>query len=164
MERTERIAALGPLRARILDCLGGNSRWAPGFFDPAPAADVFGAFRGYVHGLAGRLGTAPDPTTLSLLAAARLLTGELAAAREIVERLPRTPPRLDHGAGHCLTAAPEVLRAVLPLPPELSDSRRWLAGSHEQATLTRWLSEHEKGLSWRERDAVYVWSGEPAAG
>jgi len=34
MNRTEQMAVLGPLRSRILDCLGGNSRWAPGYWDP----------------------------------------------------------------------------------------------------------------------------------
>lgn len=156
MDRTQRLNALGPVRLRLLDCLGGNSRWAPGYFDPSPDVDVFDAFRDYVHGLGAKWGTLDDPTALSLLSAARLMIGDLAAAREILDRLPEKPIKLDHGAGQCLVAAPQTLRAVLPLPAQLSDSSRWLAGSEEQRSLLDWLSAHESRLHWHEKSGSYT--------
>ena len=76
--------------------------------------------------------------------------------REIVDHLPAKPIKRDHGAGQCLVAAPQTLRAVLPLPPELSDSTRWLAGSDEQRALLNWLSAHEKHLQWQEMSGSYA--------
>lgn len=156
MDRTQRLNSLGPVRLRLLDCLGGNSRWAPGYFDPPPDANIFDAFRSYVQGLGAHWATLTDPPAVSLLAAARLMIGDLAAAREILERLPEKPIKLDHGAGQCLVAAPQTLRAVLPLPAELSDSSRWLAGSDEQKALLAWLSEHEPHLRWQEESGGYT--------
>lgn len=156
MDRTQRLSALGPVRLRLLDCLGGNSRWAPGYFDPPPDTDVFEAFRSYVQRLGAQWGTLTDPTALSLLAAARLMIGEVAAAGEILDRLPDKPIKLDHGAGSCLVAAPQTLRAALPLPAEFADSSRWVAGSDAQKALLAWLSTHQDRLQWDEKDGRYV--------
>jgi len=156
MNRTEQMAVLGPLRSRILDCLGGNSRWAPGYWDPRPDADTLASFRTYVQGLGDRWGSLTDPTSVSLLAAARLLIGDITAAHDIIERLPDKPVKLDHGAGQCLVAAAQVLRASLPLPADLTDSTRWLEGSEEQARLKAWLAIHERALRWVEEQGVYL--------
>jgi hypothetical protein len=156
MDRTQRLTPLGPVRLRLLDCLGGNSRWAPGYFDPPAEGNIFDAFRGYVQGLGAQWGQLTDPTAVALLAAARLMIGDITAAREILERLPEKPIKLDHGAGQCLIAAPQTLRAALPLPAELSDSSRWLAGSDQQKALLTWLSEHERNLRWQEESGSYT--------
>jgi hypothetical protein len=56
----------------------------------------------------------------------------------------------------CLVAAPQVLRASLPLPAELTDSTRWLAGSEEQGRLRTWLADKERALQWMNVHGVYV--------
>ena len=76
--------------------------------------------------------------------------------REIVDRLPAKPIKRDHGAGQCLVVAPQTPCAVLPLPAELSDSTRWLAGSDTQKALLNWLSAHETHLHWQERSGSYA--------
>ncbi len=92
------------------------------------------------------------------------MIGDISAAREILARLPETPLELDHGAGHCLVAAPQILRAALPLPSELSDSSRWLAGSDEQKALLTWLTAHESLLHWHEKTGIYTRGGQLLAG
>ena len=61
-------------------------------------ADVVEAFASYVAELSARWASETDPLAMSLLAAARLLTGDASAARVIVNRLPPTYPKLDLGA------------------------------------------------------------------
>jgi len=156
MNRDEHMAVLGPLRSRILDCLGGNSRWAPGYWAPPANGDTLESFRTYVQGMGERWGSLTDATSVSLLAAARLLIGDISAAHDIIAHLPDKPVKLDHGAGQCLVAAPQVLRATLPLPADLSDSTRWLAGSEDQTRLKAWLSANQPALRWNEKQAVYV--------
>ena len=123
----------------------------------APAdVEPLTSFRAYVQGLGDRWGSLTDPTSVSLLAAARLLTGDIAAAHDIIEHLPPKPVKLDHGAEQCLVAAPQVLRATLPLPAGLADSTRWLAGSEEHARLKAWLADHERALQWMGKQGVYA--------
>ncbi len=155
MDRDARLSPLGGQRLRVLDCLGGNNRWAPGYFEPDTDADVFSAFRTYVARLSETWAAESEPSALSLLAAARLLTGELAAAHTIVDTLPAAPVALDHGAGVCAAVPVRALSTVLPVPPALADSRRWLAGSPAQAALRAWLSEHAAQLQWREAAGIY---------
>jgi len=100
---------------------------------------------------------ATDPTTRALVGAARLLTGDLSGAGTIVENLPVTPVKLDHGMGYCLTASQSSLRVALPqLPTSLQDTSRWLAGSAEQAALRTWLEQQASQLVWDEPRGVYV--------
>jgi hypothetical protein len=155
MDRTTRLSHLGPQRLRLLECLGGNDPRAAGYFAPAPDVDVFGAFRQYVESLSLRWAAERDPLTVSLLAAARLMTGDLAAAGVIVDHLPAEPAKLDHGAGICVVVPLYTLRTVLPLPHDLSDTRRWVAGSAEQAALRRWLSQRGSDLRWVEDAGEY---------
>jgi hypothetical protein len=117
--------------------------------------DVFSAFRGYAQRLSREWASATDPLTASLLAAARLLTGDLSAAGMILEHLPGTATKLDHGAGFCLVAPLHALSAALPLPRDLTDVTRWLADSPEERAIRAWLSEHGDDLRWVEADGVY---------
>jgi hypothetical protein len=154
-DRAAQLSPLGPQRLRLLDCLGGNTRLAPGYFSPPPGADILEAFARYVTDLSARWVGDTDPLVVTLLAAARLLTGDAAAARFIVDRLPATLPKLDHGAGFCLITPQQVLAATLPLPPQLADIRRWLADSPEQNALRAWLDQHQTQLHWAPDAAVY---------
>jgi hypothetical protein len=160
MDRTTWLSPLGTQRLRLLECLGGNNPRAPGYFIPEGDADVLGAFRHYVQRLSGQWAAETDDLTVSLLAAARLLTGDLSAAGVIVDHLPAKPTKLDHGAGICLVMPLHALSTALPLPRELVDTSRWLAGSPEQAALAAWLAEHREDLRWAEAEGVY----HPAAG
>ena len=38
MDRDAQLAPLGVQRLRVLDCLGGNNRWAQGYFQPDAGA------------------------------------------------------------------------------------------------------------------------------
>ena len=155
MDRTAHLQPLGPQRLRALDCLGGNSPRAPGYFEPAVDVDIFEAFRRHVAQLSQQWAAETDPLTVSLLAAGRLLCGDLTAADVILDHLPAQAIKLDHGAGRCLVLPVRALAAALPLPPTLADTGRWLAGSAEQAALRTWLRDHRDALHWIEADGVY---------
>lgn len=155
MERSARLAPLGFQRLRLLDCLGGDSRWAPGYFDPPPNSDIFSAFAAHVRHLSARWADEADPLAVSLLAAGRLMIGDIAAARTIVDHLPVEAFEPDHGAGYCVTAPLDALNATLPLPDDLRDTKRWVADSPEQERLRAWLDGHERRLRWLEEDGVY---------
>jgi hypothetical protein len=162
-DRAARLSPIGRQRLRVLDCLGGNFRFAPGYFSPLPGVDIHEAFARHVVDLSARWAGETDRLTITLLAAARLLIGDKSAARTIVDRLPPAPPRLDHGAGFCLIAAQQVLAAVLPLPAELADIQRWLAGSPEQGALRAWVDQHQDRLLWDQDAAVYKLAGATSA-
>src|SRR5688572_3016445 len=132
MERTAWLSSLGFQRLRLLECLGGNNPRLPGYFSGPTDEDVLSAFRQYVIRLSRQWAAEADPLTVSLLAAARLLTGDLSAAHVVVDHLPAQPVKLDHGAGYCLVTPLVALSTALPLPPELADTTRWLAGTPEQ--------------------------------
>jgi hypothetical protein len=153
---TERLKPLGRQRLRILSCLGGDMRHLPQYLVIQPDEDVLLAFRSFVQRLVAEWNAESDPLTKSLLAAGRLLTGDLSGADDIIDNLPAEPFKRDHGAGHCLVAPVETLAAVLPLPAAVSPAARWLAGSAEQAALRTWFAEHRNELEWREREGDYV--------
>jgi hypothetical protein len=153
--RTARFLPLGYQRLRLLGCLGGDTSFAPGYFDPAPGTDIFEAFRQYVVRMSQTWAAESDPMTLSLLAAARFLIGKLDAAEVILDHLPAKAFKLDHGAGYCVVMPQTVLRTALPLPSELTDINRWLAGSIEQDQLRAWLTANRERLLWNEKDGVY---------
>lgn len=155
MERTTQLLPLGLQRLRLLDCLGGTNPHASGYFQPAAGTDIFTAFHHYVTYLTHAWATESDPTTISLLAAARFLTGDLAAAAVILDHLPVEAAKLDHGAGICLVMPLYALKTGLPLPAELTETNRWLAGSADQAALRAWLAENGHRLFWIEAAGVY---------
>jgi hypothetical protein len=155
MDRTTWLSPLGFQRLRLLECLGGNNPRAPGHFVLEGDVDVFGAFRRYLHRLSQEWRAESDSLTVSLLAAARLLTGDLSSAGMILDHLPVKATKLDHGAGFCLVTPLHALSAALPLPRELADTTRWLAGSPEQGAIRAWVGEHGEDLRWVEADGVY---------
>lgn len=155
MDQT-RLQSLGPQRLRVLVCLGGDMPRAPGHFAPDPGADIFSAFREHVTALSQRWTAGADPSVLALPAAARLLCGDLAAAETILDCLPAAPIERDHGAGLCLVLPFHVLASALPLPRELAETRRWLAGSAEQGALRAWLAAHRGRLRWVEEAGAYA--------
>lgn len=164
-DRAARLAPLGLQRLRIASCLGGDMPRLPQYFDPAPGEDVFAAFRAFVERVAQAAQAAPDALTRSLIGAARLLTGELAGADEVLDHLPAQPYPRDHGAGYCLVAPAQALAAALPaLPAGLGDATRWLAGSSEQRALRAWLERHRARLRWDEARAIYLLNEAPPAG
>lgn len=153
--RTTRLLPLGNTRLRLLGCLGGDNTFAPGYFDPPPEKDIFVAFRDYVARMSQTWAQESDPLSLSLFAAARVLTGDLKSAEIICDHLPVQPFKLDHGAGYCVVTPQTTLCASLPLPDELTDIDRWLAGSTAQKALRIWLSENRDKLLWDEKQAKY---------
>src|SRR5215831_9622457 len=117
--------------------------------------DIFAAFGYHVARLSQQWADASDPITISLIAAARFLCGDIAAAEVILDHLPVDAFKLDHGAGICLVAPLYALSATLPLPAQLKDTNRWLAGSTEQTALRAWLAEHRGKLRWVEEKAIH---------
>jgi hypothetical protein len=126
---------------------------APSFVPPEDMS-IFDAFRMFIAERSRPL-TEDTPLGISLVAAGRLLIGELAAAGLIIDHLPDEPFVLDHGAGWCCLVPVQVMKNALPLPPELRDTSRWLQGSIEQAALRAWLADHRDRLRWIESEAVY---------
>jgi hypothetical protein len=149
-DSTSRFAPLGLQRLRLLGCIAGKCK-----FDPPADANIFDAFRSHIGQLSKRLARETDPLTVSLLAAARFLTGDLVAANIVLDRLPAHAIELDHGAGSCLVMPLCALSTALPLPANLQETKRWVQGSAEQAALRAWLAEHRDKLHWVEREGVY---------
>jgi hypothetical protein len=156
MDRVTRLSPLGLQRIRVLDCLGGNNKRAPGYFEPPVDVDIFKAFATYVAQVSHLRAGDAHPLTTCLLAAGRLLTGDLAAADVVLDHLPTEAVRLDHGAGICLVTPLYALSVVLPLPAGLRNTDRWVAGSAEQAALRAWLAKHRNELRWIEAEGLYL--------
>jgi hypothetical protein len=161
MDRFTRLSPLGLHRIRVLDCLGGNSPVAPGYFDLPDDTDIFRAFHEHLARMSELCAGDTNPLTVSLLAAGRVLMGDLAAADVILDNLPAEAFTLDHGAGICVVTPLYVLKSALPLPASLGDASSWVAGSGAQAALRTWLAEHRDRLRWVEADGVYLPSAEP---
>lgn len=153
--RTAQFLPLGYNRLRLLGCLGGDSPIMPGYFNPDPDRDIFEAFHHYVASMSLKWAAETDRITISLLAAARVLTGDLASAEAIIDQLPIKTNKLDHGMGYCIVMPQTVLKTSLPLPAELPDIYRWLADSSEQSALRIWLKQNHDKLIWDEKNAVY---------
>lgn len=154
--RNDWLIPLGLQRCRVLECLGCTDPRSPGFLKMPSDADAFTAFRTHAEALYHRWSDTTHQQTIRLLAAARVLIGDLAAADVILDQLPMVPYQLDHGHGYCNIADLYALSGVLPLPQSLKDTTRWLAGSSEQTELRAWLAAHRALLQWVERDGVYV--------
>ena len=143
-------AVLGYPRCRLMACLGGDVPLHAPVFDPPPGADVRAAFHEFV---ASRLADAPK----ALAGAARLYTGDLSGADEILDHLP-----VQRGLrGWCNTLPYQALTVALPLPTTLGEPSTWLAGSPEQAALRQWLEQHRRALRWDEVEGNYRWSEPP---
>ena len=155
MDRITQLSPLGLQRLRLLECLGGNSRHAPGFFAPAIEVDIRAAFAAHIRQLSDRWGDDTDRLLIALLAAARVLSGDVAAAYQVLDRFPAATVITDHGAGMCLTAPFHALSHALPLPDTLRDIGSWLDGSASQAALRAWISEHRDRLRWLDVEGCY---------
>jgi hypothetical protein len=155
MLRAQLIEPLGLARMRVLECLGGNDRFAAGYFSIDATQDLFVEFRNHVARLNDQWASEKDPLTRNLLAAGRLVIGDVDAAYEILDRSPAAEIKLDHGAGSCTVVPFATIAAVFPLPRELSDSRKWYIDSPALEALRGWLQQHRDLLSWSESDGVY---------
>jgi len=153
--RTEILKPLGFHRNRLLSCLGADLPHTSSFFQPDPDVDPFTAYRNFVEGLSAQWAAASDRATVTLLAAARLLYGELSAASTIVDHFPQRPIRTDRDAGICLLSPHYALAATLPLPEALRDTSAWLAGSPQQTALRSWIEEYAANLRWNQPAGVY---------
>jgi hypothetical protein len=122
---------------------------------PAPGTDIFEVFCAYVIRMSEMWVNETDPLDVSLLAAARLLMGDLDAAEIIVDHLPEKAVKPDHGAGYCVFMPQSVLCTSLPLPANLTYIDNWLADSKDQAVLRTWLKTNRGRLSWCENTGVY---------
>jgi hypothetical protein len=156
MDRVARLRSLGRRRVEVFECLGGNFRSQPSYFALPADTDIFAAFRAFIAHVTQLYASDTNPLTISLLAAARLLTGDLAAADVILDHLPPDDFKLDHGAGRCLMVPLYTLSATLPLPTDMKRTDRWLAYAHEPAALRAWLAEHREKLRWVEVQGVYL--------
>lgn len=153
-EQAKRLASLGYTRRRMISCLGGDMPSLPQYLKLRTDEDAFQAFRGFVERMIQRCQTDEDQLTRALIGAARLLIGDLAGADEVLDHLPVTRVKLDHGAGYCLVVPTQTLQTVLPLPPALRDAQL-VAGSREQAALHSWLEQHRSNLVWDEMSGQY---------
>jgi hypothetical protein len=155
MERQQLLDPLGFVRLRILECLGGNDRHAAGYFPLDVDQDVFLAFREHIERLSDAWSSEKDPLTRNLLAAGRLVIGDIDAANDIFDRIPHEVMRLDHSAGVCVVAPFATIAVVLPLPTELRDRQNWQQGSPTLDALRRWIRQHHYRLLWAEAEGVY---------
>jgi hypothetical protein len=149
------LSPLGLQRLRVLDCLQ-SLNFPPRFTaEQLPDETAFATFRRVVAEHSTKRAATADPFIMSLLAAGRLLIGDLTGAEVIVDHLPAKAVKLDHGAGVCLVAPLYAMVTALPLPPDLQDTKRWVAGSAEQAALRAWLVAYRDKLVWHEADGAY---------
>ena len=155
MDGFSRLLSLGRQRLRIFECLG-TSRFSPAYFEPDADADIFEAFHAFVARTSQLLAGDTCPISVSLLAAGRVLTGDLAAADVVLDHLPPDDFKLDHGAGVCSLAPLYALCAALPLPTDMKRTDRWRADAHEPTALRAWLASHRDKLRWVEAPGVYL--------
>jgi hypothetical protein len=146
-------------------------RWCRGFrsalperWGLPPGEDVFRAFRAFVQRMIQTSVAIDEQPKRALIGAARLFTGDIAGADEIVDHLPATPVKLDHGAGYCLVVPTEALQMALPLLASLRDRSRLVAWSTEQAALRHWLEQHPSQLAWDEARSQYRIASRDIAG
>ncbi|MEP7367850.1 MAG: hypothetical protein ABI972_31700 [Acidobacteriota bacterium] len=151
VEHTELHKALGFHRNRLLVCLGADLT----LLAPRDESDPFALYRGFVQGISVQWAPATDRATISLLAAARLLYGDLGSAYLLLDHFPQRPIRADRDAGLCLLSPLFALASVLPLPEALRDTSAWLAGSPQQSALRSWLDQHSARLHWNQPSGVY---------
>lgn len=142
---------LGFHRSRLLACLGVDLSESPVFHE----SDPFTLYRDFVEDLTLRWTAATDRATISLLAAARVLYGDLGAALIVIDHFPQRPIRTDRDAGICLLSPFYALATALPLPEALRDTSAWLAGSPQQTVLRSWIEEHAGRLRWNEPSGFY---------
>ena len=154
---------LGPFRQQVIACLRGDMVGTGAYrFSVGEGENLFEAFRRFVM---EREAIAPpdlDGVHRSILAAGRLLTGDLAGADCIIDLLPETPHVTEHGAGKCKLMPARVLRRVLQIPDDVGDPDRWTAGS-QQSTLRVWLARNRAQLVWLEPEGRYHHVGTPAS-
>ena len=124
---------------------------------PPPDEDIFVAYRIYIAQVTDSLGDyVDDPGWRPLIAALRLLAGDIDAADAIIDALPVEPIVLDHGAGHCLVAPYDALASALPLPEDLKKHPRvWTRGSIAERRLRDWLAGCRERLVWDDATAAY---------
>jgi hypothetical protein len=153
--RVARLAPLGLLRLRILSCLGGDTHVMPQYFaTPGPDEDLFAAYRAFVRDMVERVRGEED--AYSLVAAARLVTGDLSAADDILNTLRAERFEPEHNTGFCVVIASTALGQVLPLPQEIAKPQpNYVAGSAEEAALRTWLAAHRDRLTWNEVEGLY---------
>lgn len=159
MNRLSRFHPLGLRRNLLLDCLGGHTPQAPGYMEPAEDEDIFAAFARHIEELARNDAFASDGMTALLLAAGRLLTGDVSAADLILDHLPSVETEMRFGQRYCPLMPFRTLSAALPLPADLKDVDRWVTGLAEQNELRAWLVGHREQLAWVEAEGVYVLTG-----
>lgn len=153
-----RWAAMQPLgvnRQRVVACLFGDMASYGHMFDPEGQTSVLEAFREFVLDRQTRWSSSTELFHHAIVAAGRLLTGDLSGADRIIELLPERAHVTEHGAGKCLLLPSRVLKSVLPLPSDLGNPDSWIAGSHEQAVLRTWLEQQRGRLHWLAAEAEY---------
>ena len=146
---------LGPFRQQVVACLRGDMGSPTRRFSPHDGDGLFDAFRRFVLAAEASASASLDPIGWSILAAGRLLSGDLSGADRIIDLLPEKPHATDHGAGKCLLMPARVIRGALPVPDDVGDPDRWTAGSPEQAMLGEWLAEYRHRLRWIEAEGEY---------
>ncbi len=154
-KRAELLGLLGPLRGQVLWCLGGNWEGHPGFFRLNDAPDVVLAYERHLDALGELWRDTTDDITKLLLSAGRLLCGFPAEAEVLIAHVSDAEGMNPHAKGRCILMPFRVCAAALPLPEALRDTRRWIAGSAEQAALWSWLAEHRDRLIWDRAEGVY---------
>ena len=151
-----RLAPLGLLRLRVLSCLGGDTRVLPQYVPtPGPEQDVFAVYRVFAQQVNEQL--RGEEGLQALLSTARLLTGDISGADDILNTLRNELVELDHGAGYCRVIPSVAILQALPLPKTIPQPKpNYVAGSPEQAQLRAWLAEHRAELVWDEVKGVYT--------
>lgn len=155
-EPEDGLKRLGYQRRRLLSCVAGPRGSVPKFA-PLPDVDVLVAYHLYVAQVMDSLGGyVDDPAGPPLIAALRLLAGDIDAADAIIDALPVEPIVLDHGAGYCLVAPYDALASALPLPEDLKKHPRvWTRGSIAEKRLRDWLAACRERLIWDDVTAAY---------
>ncbi len=150
---------LGPFRQQVIACLRGDIGSRTRRFSPTDGDGLFDAFTRFVLAAEASAPASLDGVGKSILAAGRLLSGDLSGADRIIDLMPERPHVTEHGAGKCLLMPARVLRNILPLPNDVGNPDRWTAGSPDQAALREWLAEHRHQLRWMEIEGEYRLGG-----
>jgi hypothetical protein len=148
-------SAIGPLREPVLFCLGADREGSVGYFKVDPKFDIIQQYEDHIFRLSAFWTNTDGHWAQLALSAGRLLCGRVTEADSLIGAVSDAKGMDPHAKGRCILMPFRVCAAALPLPEALRDTRRWIAGSAEQAALRSWLAEHRDRLIWDRAAGVY---------
>lgn len=174
-EQYEAVRSLGGLRETIIQCLRGNLvRDKRNFFDINPKIDAVDQYCAYITSsfdkyfdesyrhemrklaIHHKIDYIPgERWTDSSLFTGLVLCGKVEKTQNVIDNFLEKECIEKNMMGRGTMMPFLMLSRALPLPPELSKTSEWYAGSPIQAALRSWLAENQDRLIWDRASGAY---------